>query len=78
MTDLKHSWELADEAARAKLVAAIYQRIIVEGNRFVGVELTAEAKANGLTVALPRSVALARPAGLEPTAFCSGGRRSIR
>ena len=23
-------------------------------------------------------LALARPAGLEPTAFCSGGRRSIR
>ena len=41
---------------------AIYRRIIVEGNRFVGVELTNEAQANGLAVALPQSVALARPA----------------
>jgi len=74
LTDLKQSWESAGDAARAQLVAAIYRRIIVEGNRFVGVELTDEAKANGLTVALPQSVALARPAGLEPTTFRSATR----
>ena len=78
LADLKDAWARADEGARAKLVGAIYRRIIVEGSDFVGVELTEEAKAMGLAVALPQSVALARPAGLEPTTFCSGGRRSIR
>lgn len=56
---------------------AIYRRIIVEGNRFVGVELTNEAQANGLAVALPQSVALARPARLELTTFWSATRCSI-
>ena len=77
LTDLKRSWEWADEAERANLVKAIYRRIIVEGNRFVGVELTNEAQANGLAVALPQSVALARPARLELTTFCSATRCSI-
>lgn len=49
--------------ARAKVVGAIYRRIVVEGSRFIGVALTDEAKAIGLAVALPQSVALARPAG---------------
>ncbi len=71
LSNLKHSWQEADELVRAQLVAAIYRRIVVEGNRFVSVELTEEAKANGLTLALPQSVALARPAGLEPTTFRS-------
>jgi hypothetical protein len=71
LTDLKRSWEWADEGERAKLVAAVYRRIIVEGARFVGVELTEEAKAHGLALALPRIVALARPARLELTTFRS-------
>ncbi len=37
----------------------------------VCVELTEEAKATGLAVALPQSVALARPARLELTTFRS-------
>ena len=38
-----------------------------------------DAKRHGLAWALLEQVVvvLARPAGLEPTAFCSGGRRSI-
>lgn len=77
LQDLKHAWEWADEAERASLVRAIYRRIVVEGDRFVGVELTEEAKANGLALALPQSVALARPARLELTTFWSATRCSI-
>ena len=77
LTDLKHSWEWADEAERANIVKAIYRRIVVEGDSFVGVELTEEAKAIGLAVALPQSVALARPARLELTTFWSATRCSI-
>jgi hypothetical protein len=53
---------------------------VVNENEVVEVELTDHAKRHGLVWALPEEirVALARPAGLEPTAFCSGGRRSIR
>jgi len=61
-----------DGAERANLVKAVYRRIVVEGDRFVGVELTAEAKANGLAVALPQSMALARPARLELTTSAVG------
>jgi hypothetical protein len=62
----------------AILVGVIYRRIVVEGDRFVGVELTEEAKANGLALALPRNVAVARPARLELTTFWSATRCSIR
>jgi hypothetical protein len=48
-------------AARAKLVGAIYRRIVDEVIA-VGVELAEEAKAIGLAVALPQRVAVARPA----------------
>jgi hypothetical protein len=65
---------------RAKLVASVNDRIIVNDREVVEVELTEDAKRHGLAWALPEQVVvvLARPAGLEPTAFCSGGRRSIR
>ena len=77
LEDIKQAWEWAGEAERASLVRAIYRRIVVEGDRFVGVELTEEAKANGLALALPQSVALARPARLELTTFWSATRCSI-
>ncbi len=77
LENLKQAWECADERERANLVRAIYRRIIVEGDRFVGVELTEEAKVNGLAFALPQSVALARPARLELTTFWSATRCSI-
>jgi hypothetical protein len=74
------SWEEGGEWERAKLVASVYDRIVVNDREVVEVELTDDAKRHGLAWALPEQVVvvLARPAGLEPTAFCSGGRRSIR
>ena len=68
------------EWERAKLVASVYDRIVVNDREVVEVELTDDAKRHGLAWALPEQVVvvLARPAGLEPTTFCSGGRRSIR
>jgi len=87
LEDLKRSWEWSNEAERANLVRAIYRRIVVEGDRFIGVELTEEAKANGLALALPQSMALARPARARPCGLVSRatgtsprtptGRRSV-
>jgi hypothetical protein len=53
---------------------------VVNDREVVEVELTDDAKRHGLAWALPEQVevVMARPAGLEPTTFCSGGRRSIR
>jgi DNA invertase Pin-like site-specific DNA recombinase len=80
LRDLKASWELGGEWERAKLVQSVYDKIVVNDREVVEVELTEDAKRHGLAWALPEQVkvVLARPAGLEPTAFCSGGRRSIR
>ena len=76
---LSDSVQLADvPKEKADLVHAIYERITVAGPEIVGVRLTAAAYAHGLALALPEEVVMARPAGLEPTTFCSGGRRSIR
>ena len=59
---------------------SVYDKVVVNDREVIEVELTEDAKRHGLTWALPQQavVVLARPAGLEPTAFCSGGRRSIR
>ncbi len=74
---LSDSVPLADvPKEKADLMHAIYERITVAGPEIVGVRLTAAAYAHGL--ALAEEVVMARPAGLEPTTFCSGGRRSIR
>ena len=80
LRDLKASWAGGGEWERAKLVASVYDRIVVNDREVVEVELTDDAKRHGLAWALPEQVVvvLARPAGLEPTTFCSGGRRSIR
>jgi hypothetical protein len=50
------------------------------GREVIAVQLTDDGKRQRLKWARPEHVVmvLARPAGLEPTAFCSGGRRSIR
>jgi hypothetical protein len=57
----------------AKLGQSIYDRVVVNDTEVVEVELTDDAKRHGLAWALPEQVrvALARPAGLEPTAFRS-------
>jgi hypothetical protein len=49
----------------------VYQRIIVADGAIIEVELTEAAKRHGFLDALPETVAMARPAGLEPTTFRS-------
>jgi hypothetical protein len=69
-------WGARRSASRP--VAKDYEHITAGDREFVGARLATEAKRHGLALAMPGTVILARPAGLEPTAFCSGGRRSIR
>ena len=58
------AWRDADVAeAKAELIHAIYERVIVAGRRFVEVRLTPAAYKHGLALALPDAV-LARPEGL--------------
>ena len=80
LRDLKAAWAGGGEWERAKLVASVYDKVVVNDREVIEVELTDDARRHGLAWALPEQVVveLARPAGLEPTAFCSGGRRSIR
>jgi hypothetical protein len=50
--------------AKADLLHAIYERIVVTGRTIVSIRLTPSAYAHGLAVALPDKVALARPTGV--------------
>ena len=60
---LADTWVNADVAeARADLLHAIYDRIVVKGRSIVAARLTPAAYANGLALALPQ-VVMARPEG---------------
>lgn len=57
-------WSEADvPEAKAEVLHAIYERIVVTGRTIVSIRLTPAAYAHGLAVALPDKVALARPTG---------------
>ncbi len=66
---LAGTWLQADvPAAKAELLHAIYDRIVVAGRQIVSARLTPSAYEHGLALALPDEVqvAMARPAGFEP------------
>jgi hypothetical protein len=66
LRDIKATWLDADDAARARLAAAIFERIVVADDRILEEELTPYARRHGLAMALPEYMDLARPAGIEP------------
>ena len=62
------TWTEADvPEAKADVLHAIYDQIVVTGREIVSVRLTPSAYAHGLALALPTKVALARPTGIKPT-----------
>jgi hypothetical protein len=59
------TWREADvPAAKAELLHAIYDQIVVTGREIVSVRLTPSAFAHGFAPALPEEVVLARPTGV--------------
>jgi hypothetical protein len=63
---LPETWANADvPEAKADLLHAIYDRIIVAGRAIIAARLTPAASASGLALALPQ-VVMARPEGFEP------------
>jgi hypothetical protein len=71
---LQDTWNAAEvDEARADLIHAIYERIVVAGRAVIRVHLTSAAQAHGLVLALPE-VVMAPPAGFEPaTSRLEGG-----
>ena len=62
---LAETWTAADvPEAKADLLHAIYERIVVAGRSFVSARLTPAAYAHGLALALPEKVVMARPTGV--------------
>jgi hypothetical protein len=59
-------WASRSEAQQAEMLRTVYARVEVEGAKFVRAHLTPDAQELGLTLALPESFAMARPAGFEP------------
>jgi hypothetical protein len=65
LSTLSATWKRADvPQAKADLLHAIYERIVVTGGRIVSVRLTPSANAHGLALVMPDKVAMARPTGV--------------
>jgi hypothetical protein len=60
-------WKEMDEEGRRELITALYERITVTSDGIVKVDLTRDAQRHGAALALPETVALARPEGFERT-----------
>ena len=75
---LGETWQQANvPAAKAELVHAVYERIVVAGRRIVSARLTPAAYEHGLALALPEKVVMASPAGFEPATHRLEGGCSI-
>ena len=62
---LSSTWSDAEvPEAKAEVLHAIYERIVVTGRTIVSIRLTPSAYAHGLAVALPDKVAVAHPTGV--------------
>jgi hypothetical protein len=62
---LSATWHAADvREEKAELLHAIYERIVVAGDRIVSARLTPEAQAHGMALVLPQ-VVMARPTGVK-------------
>ncbi len=62
---LTETWQKADLVEeKSDVIHAIYERIVIEGPRFVGLRLTPAAYRHGMALALPEAV-MARPTGFE-------------
>ena len=71
------AWARADvPEAKADVLHAIYERIVVAGPRIISVRLTRAALSHGLALALPEAV-MASPAGFEPATFRLEGGCSV-
>ena len=74
---LGETWQKADvPQAKADLIHAIYERIIVAGPTIVSARLTPAAYAHGLALALPQ-VVRARPTGVRRGHAHSGFRQIL-
>jgi hypothetical protein len=63
---LAETWQKTDLVEeKSDVIHAVYERIVIEGPRFVGLRLTPAAYRHGLALALPDAV-MARPTGVEP------------
>lgn len=62
LRDFAGLWNSRSKAERAAMLNAVYARVEVRGEQFIAADLTSDAKELGLTVALPETFAMARPA----------------
>jgi len=61
---LAETWQKADLVEeKSDVIHAIYERIVIEGPRFIGLRLTPATYRHGLALALPEAV-MARPTGV--------------
>jgi hypothetical protein len=73
----RETWQKTDLVEeKSDVIHAIYERIVIEGPRFVGLRLTPAAYRHGLALALPEAV-LARPTGVERADAHSGFRQLL-